>query len=272
MVYPFENDESVVDEMRVALEKANVSMARVSADRICREPTITVDGVVGESEDYYRVLINDESVGTRALFSTADRDDRHSVIFMANVRQFQWEWDAKRLLVNGGHFAYVVYAFRRLNRLFPDRRDLVKLFVEEPVTELLFSQDVRDALGQIADLYVVHLLIKAESAGLVASGSDVERLFGHLMKLRDAFGERLASTRDEISRILKPRATTIHDRVRRFTTCLESLGPRLRDTKFAAKFYEQKGLDMLTLERDAIGFQGACVELFSYIGASESQA
>lgn len=270
-VYPFENDEKTVEAARAVLEPAGVALVRVSADRICKDVMVTDDGVVVDTEDYYRVLIADPSSESRGLFSGGDRDDRHAVIFESDQRRFAWEAQAKRLLVNGGHFTYVVYAFRKVNRLYPDRQDLIKMLLESPFTELLFSQEVEDALDQVAALYIIHLLVEAEKAGLVKSVDEAERLYRHLMQLHDTFGERLAGTRDQIHRILKPSATTIATRVQRFGRPLRDLEARLQQTAFVAKFYETYGVDSARVQRDAQGFNAACVELLDYLASGESE-
>ena len=269
-VYPFENDEKSIEAARSFLEPAGITLVRVSADRICKDVMVTDDGVVVDTEDYYRVVIGDPSTESRGLFSGGDFDDRHAVIFESDQRRFAWEAQAKRLLVNGGHFTYVVYVFRKVNRLYPDRQDLVKMLLESPLTELLFSQEVEDALDQVAALYIIHLLIEAEKVGLVRNVDEAEGLYRHLMQLHDTFSERLAGTRDQIHRILRPSATTIATRVQRFGRPLRDLEARLEKATFAAKFYETNGLDVSRVQRDAQGFNAACVELLDYLASSES--
>jgi hypothetical protein len=267
-VYPFENDEKTIEALNVSLSKSNVPLIRVSADRICKDDVVGESGVSVDAEDYYRIVIADNSVESRALFGGANLDDRHSVLFERDKRRFVWEAEAKRLLVNGVHFAYVVYAFRRLNHLYSDRRDVIKILVEAPVTELLVTQEVQEALDQIAALYMIHLLVEAENAGLVATVRDVETLFAHLMKLHDMFGERLSATRDYMQRILKPDAKAIDERVRRFGGPFEDLVLRLSRSPRTSQFYRAKGFDTSRVERDVQGFREACFGLLGYLAQS----
>jgi hypothetical protein len=269
-VYPFENDEKAIESLTGILTEARIPIVRVSADRICKDLTVVSTGAVVDTEDYYRVLVNDVSVESRAIFSGGDRDERHSVVFEGDQRRFLWGAEAKRLLVNGGHFAYVIYAFRWVNHLFPDRKDLVRMLLENPMSEVLFSQEVEDALNQVAALYVIYLLVVAEEKGLVASVEDVEGLFRHLKELQDTFSERLARTRDQIHRILKPTAKAIAERVERFHRPLRNLETRLRAATRTWEFYSANGLDLARVQQDSQGFSAACIELLDYIAQSES--
>jgi hypothetical protein len=265
-VYPFENSEESVAQIEKMLRSANVPVIRVSADRICVDSRLTNTGLTVDTEDYFSVVVNDESTYTKALYASAASDDRHRIVFESDKTRFELMREAKRYLVNGLHFAYVLYAFRLLKSRFRDKETLVEMLVSNPVSELLgLSPEVQNSLDQVANLYIIHLLVQAEEKGLIRETSDLETWHRDMRARYDAFGDRLSSTRDQLDRILKRDIRAIAERVERFVAPMQGLAQRIRRTKYCRVFFEAEKRDYDGIEHEATSYKADCVELFGYL-------
>ncbi|KAA0250591.1 MAG: hypothetical protein EDX89_22585 [Acidobacteria bacterium] len=270
--YAFENDADAVRSLEGVLGPAGISLVEVSADRICVGPRLESRRLLVETEDYFRVVINDDRPPTQVLFGMGTRDAEHTVHFEPDGARFRFEQECKRILVNGLHFAYFVYAYERVRSLYSDNHDVMHLLLTQPVSQVLLSQDVLDSLESVSYLYTLHLLAVAEVSGLAATPGETGTVFADLRRRYDSFSNRLNDMRDQLSRIVAPDTGAVARKYEQLVRSpLDDLEKRLGHLPMMRQFLKTRRTQAERIGREVTSYKAACTALLSYLSPRSSR-
>lgn len=269
-VYSFENDNSLYRQAAQAL-RHRVPVISSSVDRICTSDAPTDSGISVMTEDYLRVVINDESPISRLLFGVRPKDQRgrsgeQSVYFMSDSVKFEHERAVKQFLVNGMHFANAVYANLVVQESYGDDPETTQILLEGTYAQLLAqTQGVQDALDEIKEIFHLHLLVEAEARGLISADADVDEHLRFLQAISGTFAERLVTTRDRVTRILEQRIEAVNRKVQRFVETLNGLGGRFAKTRIVFGRLSRSGWSVEAVDRAVTKYRADCLVLMRYI-------
>ncbi len=265
-VYAFENDVQAVEALSRSLEESGIRTVQVSVDRICGKVKVSDGDVFGECEDFFRIVINEDGPEARRLFGTGSRDSNHEVVFEADARKFGFEQLAKLALVNGVHFAFVVYAYDWICRNTANeprvRGDLARM----PLASLFMAnQEVQDALEAVTNLYVLHVLVTQEKQGVFETADDVSQMALELLRRAAAVMQRLRDAPDVLERILGRDVQSVRGKMERYVNLLNDLPTRLDRTMLCSQFAQRRGITGDALRQGLDRYRTDCNILFEYL-------
>jgi hypothetical protein len=250
-IYPFENDEKRVAELRDSLKSADVDVVEVCADRICMKPSLTSGGTTLETraEIFLEVIILDHTEQSRVLFRPEKSPFSKSVNITSNNIEYEFRRLRKRALVNGSHFFLALASMRHLRNISPNDPEGRKSIEQAAATHLIFrTQEIRNITSMVGRLFVLALLVEAERLNLVRTGREVDRLEASLNEQLALVEDRLQTVPDQLSRILNPSDENLLDKARSFLATVRDLPINVPDSKLLSKRLNDR--EMKALSRD----------------------
>jgi hypothetical protein len=226
-LFPFENDERCFSLFRSELAGCNnISVGDTVVDRICTAQRVEEKAVKVTTEPGYWVALYRNDPDQRAacpfLMATEDPeggsvapilgDVNRQIAVVRTKREFIFLHSAKRLLVNGIHFAAAIYGYS----------ELVSTPVKVPVSlwgaqisQLIFRDpDIKQSISPIAGYYMAKILTQYR-----ATDTSADEMYEKACFLKQLFAQswmRIRRMPDSLERILPPTKGVMTDKWDRF--------------------------------------------------------
>lgn len=225
LAYLFENDEQLILEAAQVLAKRSIRAVKMVVDRICTSVTLEEpDGrdnvpnaiaIVVACEQYFSLVVNDESARTKQLFA-ADLAHTDRVEFVRDEVKFDYLHHRKRLLVNGLHFMVAVFAYKKLIEYDIEicgaitSANLLPLIMDDSAVETSIK-----SMGQLIVARLVLRRIEIEPA-LGANESELFTVMKETMAYFQRSFERMQRKPDSLGRVLSADLKVSHEKFWRF--------------------------------------------------------
>ncbi len=250
-IYPFENDESAVRELRDALRPKGILVADVSVDRICLAPELSPDRgeITVRVEKNLRLYICGNTALSRQLFCPEGSPNSGSVQILDDQREFDFYRLRKLILVNGVHFIFALASRKLVYDINPEDTLTVKTIGGARVSPLFArTPEVLSAIERASDLFILQLLLHAERIKLIRTDDELRNLRVSLFEQQGNFLDRLQGFPDMIDRIFTPTAENFVQKGRAFLQAVRLLPEGVKRSPLLSGQY--LGVEMDKLTRD----------------------